>query len=163
MLNLNLPPLIEFDVGHADLYIGKAYKIPYFYETSQKRMMREPGGNDTISYKSWSGNFYQFYLDSFHNLPALYITSTLEDCYPMSTRTIGLEKSVERYKQASEKQHFVKDSFTGYYTFGKKLIKQHDTLVEHLKEDEISFSDEFLENIFLELKRRVKDERCTDT
>lgn len=138
--------------------MGRPYTIPYFFESTQRRMMKEPCGNDTISFKSWKGNFYQFYLGEFHQHPALILTSTLRDSYYLPAACLSLEMSVERFRKASENITPIKGSFSGYYRYGLKLVEQHDTLISHLEADGMYFSEEVLKEVYSELKRRTKDE-----
>lgn len=153
----------NIDVGKADYFIGKKYDIPYFFETPQKKMMREPGGPDTITFRAWSGTYYQFYIGTYHNRPALYITSTLEDCYIMPKGCLSLEKSAEKYIHSSNRRTPIKGSFSGYYSYGKKILEMREKLMENLQKDGVTFSDEAVGRIFEILSRRVKDERSSGT
>lgn len=151
------------DVGEGDLYVGKPYKIPYFYETSQVKMMKEPDDPLCISFKSWKGHFYQFYLGEFHNKSALVLTSTLRDSYVFPTKSLSLEGSAEKFRYHSNKKTPIKGSFSGFYSWGKRLLKQYDTLMSHLEDDKMYFSDEVIQDIYKELVRRVKYERSSST
>ena len=156
-----LSPMIDedvLDVGEGDLYTGNAYEIPYFFETVQHKMMRPPGGMDSLSFRSWKDNYYQFCIDTYHQRPALMITSTLKDCYFMPTGCLSLEKSYAKYQRASEKKTPIKGSFSGFYSYGKRCMSQHDTLLKHLKDDNMYFTDEVLEKIYQILKRRVNND-----
>ncbi len=156
MLNLTIAEKKQtYDVGHADLYTGKPFKIPYFFESSQRRMMKEPG-EQTIDFKTWKGEFFQFYIGEYHNHITLILTSTLYDCCFFSTNRLGIGKMKKWATEQSEKKHPIKNSFSGYFTFGKKLLAQYDNLEKHMEEQEIYFSDEVLEEIFAELKRRAR-------
>lgn len=158
MLNLKTPSTEKmiFDVGHADLYTGKPFQIPYFFENPRKRMMREPVDDSTINFKTWKGEYFQFYLDEYHQNTALVLTSTMLDCAFFSTKRLSIDKMREWAKRRSEKKHPIKNSFSGYFTFGKMLLEQYDTLEEHMREQEVYFSDKVLEDIYKELKRRAK-------
>lgn len=155
MLNLIPVERIEFDIGNGDLYAGKPFKIPYFFESSQRRMMREPC-EDTLNFKTWKGEYFQFYLGRYHQNIALILTSTLYDCCFFNTSRLSIEKMRKWANEQSEKKHPIKNSYSGYFTFGKKLLEQYDVLEKHMKEQEIYFSDETLEKIYEELKRRAK-------
>ena len=157
------PDDFVFDIGEGDLYSGRPYSIPYFYETPQVRMMKEPDDPLCISFKSWKGNFYQFYLGKFHAKHCLIITSTLKDCYFIPANCLSLERSAEKYREISEKKHYVEASFSGYFSYGKKVVKQYESLMSHLKNDKMYFSEEVLKDIYSELKRRVKYERSSST
>ena len=149
---------LNLDVGHADIYVGPAFEIPYFFESPGRKMMREPG-YDNINFRTWDGEFFQFFLDTFHSHQALVLTSTLGDCCFFSYSRLGIEKMREYATAQSNKKHPIKNSFSGYFTFGQKMLKQYDTLEQHMKEQEIYFSDETLEKICEELQRRAKDAR----
>ena len=156
MLNLTMTEKNEWDIGHADLYVGKPFEIPYFFESSQRRMMQEPGDTN-INFRTWDGEIYQFYLGDYHQNTALILTSTLRDCCFFNINRLGIEKMKKWATEQSEKKHPIKNSFSGYFTFGKKLLTQYATLERHMEEQEIYFSDEVLEKICKELKRRAKD------
>lgn len=158
MLNLKMRETEEWDIGHADLYVGQPFKIPYFFENPKRRMMREMD-DTTINFKTWKGEFFQFYLDEYHQNTALVCTSTLLDCAFFMASRLGIDKMRKWAQRQSEKKHPIKGSFSGYFTFGKLLLKQYDTLEQHMAEQEIYFTDEFLEKVFFELKRRAKDVR----
>ena len=157
MLNLS-PPEIDnrFDIGRGDLYVGQQYSYPYFFENSNKKMMRDMG-RGTIDFKTWKGEYFQFYLGKYHGNSTLILTSTLLDCCFFNANRLGIDKMRDWATQQSEKKHPIKNSFSGYFTFGKKLLEQYDTLEKHMEEQEIYFSDEVLEEIYRELVRREKD------
>lgn len=156
---MNLAPRAKiWDVGEGDLYMGRPYRIPYFFENSQWKMMKEPDDPLCISFRSWKGNFYQFFIDTFHNKPALVITSTLRDCYFLPNTVLSMQGSADRYLRYCNKKTPVKDSFSGFYSWGKKLLKQRETLMSHLKDDNMYFSDDVLAEIYAELKRRAEYE-----
>ncbi|MBO5628165.1 MAG: hypothetical protein J5965_03710 [Aeriscardovia sp.] len=144
---------VQIDVGHADLYIGPAFDIPYFFETSNRRMMQEPGDTN-INFRTWDGEFFQFYMDYFHGKKTLILTSTLSDCCFFSINRLSIDKMKEWAKSQTERKHFVNNSFSGYFTFGRKMLEQYATLERHMEEQEIYFTDEALEQIYSELKRR---------
>ena len=125
--------------------------------------MMKPIGEDTLDFRTWDNEFFQVSIDSFHQQSCLLITSTLEDCAFLLRARLSIEKSREWAKSQSENKHEVKNSFSGYFTFGKKLLKQYDTLEKHMAEHGIYFSDETLEKCYKELCRRKKDERSTGT
>lgn len=154
-MNLGPARQTNIDVGNGDMYIGSAYKIPYFFETGYKRMMREPD-DTTISFKTWKGEYFQFYLDKYHKSEVMVLTSTLGDSFYIYPGALGLEKSVERFRKAYSKRTPIKGSFSGYYTYGKHLIDQYEVLRQHMDEQRIFFTDESLEKIYEELKRRAK-------
>lgn len=158
MLNLMMTDREVWDVGHADYYLGEPYKIPYFFETSKRRMMREPDYS-TISFRTWKGEYFQFYIDEYHHNPALVCTSTLLDCAFFMQKRLSIEKMRKWAEEQSTKKHPIKGSYTGYFTFGKLLLEQYATLEKHMAEQEIYFTEEVLERIFNELKRRTKDDR----
>lgn len=148
----------SIDVGKGDLYLRDDYTYPWFFESSGKKMMKDPKVENVISIRTWKGEIFQFSLDSFHSNKCLLITSTLLDCAFIPSMALSIDKAKERAKEASEKKHEVKNSYSGYFTFGKKLLAQYDTLEKHLKEQEIYFSDGTLKDIYTELVRRAKHE-----
>lgn len=155
MLKLSWKKNRTFDIGHADEYIGEQYSYPYFFETSNKLMMRDMG-KDNINFKTWRGEYYQFFLGSFHQHQALVLVSTLKDCCFFKANRLSISKMHDWAKQQSEKKHPIKNSYSGYFTFGQKLLRQYDKLEEHMKEQELYFPDDILEEIYQELVRRGK-------
>ncbi len=155
MLKLSWKRNKTFDIGHADEYIGEQYSYPYFFETSNKLMMRDMG-KDNINFKTWKGEYYQFFLDKFHSNKALVLVSTLGDCCFFKQSYLSIKGMQEWAKMQSEKKHPIKNSYSGYFTFGQKMLRQYDKLEEHLKEQEIYFPDDILEEIYQELIRRDK-------
>ena len=155
MLKLSWVKNKTFDIGHADEYTGSQYAYPYFFESSGKLMMRNMG-KDNINFKTWKGEYYQFFLDKYHSNNALVLVSTLGDCCFFQLSRLSISRMHDWAKQQSEKKHPIKNSFSGYFTFGQKLLKQYDTLEEHMKEQEIYFPDDILEEIYQELLRRGK-------
>lgn len=153
-MNLELSRKTNIDVGNGDFYRGAPYHIPYFFETSYRRMMREPD-ETTITFKTWKGEYFQFYLDKYHDKPILVLTSTLGDSFYIYPSSLSLEKSAERFMTAYSKKTPIKGSFSGYYTYGKHLLEQYEVLKEHMAEQSIYFSDDSLEKIYTELKRRT--------
>ncbi len=158
MLNLNLSEdKFLVDIGQADIYNGVQYQYPYFFEHAGHRMMKNMS-EQTIDFKTWKGEFFQCSLDKFHGKTCLVITSTLEDCVFLQARRLSIEQSKIWAKERSEKKSEVKGSFSGYYTYGKKLLKQYEDFEQHTAEQNICFSDEVLSKIFKELLRRAKYE-----
>lgn len=156
---MNLTPSEKlWDVGEGDLYVGRPYRIPYFFETPQLQMMKEPDDPLCISFRSWTGHFYQFYIGIFHSKPSLIITSTLKDYYVFPVMSLSFAQSQEKYRHYSNKKTPVKGSFSGFYSWGEKLLNQCDVLLSHLKNDNMYFSDDVLAEIYAELKRRAKYE-----
>lgn len=159
MMNLEMPDeLFDADVGKADLFTGKSYEIPYFFEHPGHKMMKDPSKSNHISFKTWKGEIFQFSLDQFHSHGCLLVTSTLKDCAFFPQQKLSIDKAVERAERAINTKTPVKNSFSGYSTYGKKMLTQYRTLIKHLKEQEIYFSDETLTAIYKELKRRAKYE-----
>lgn len=148
--------LIDFDIGKGDLYIGNTYPIPYFYETPRKLMMHDPEDGDSISFKTWKGEFFQFFLTMYHGREAMVLTSTLGDCYFIFSATRSIEKSAERSKSFAGDKKPNATSVTGYSTWGRTHYEQYKELKEHLAEQEIYFSDSVIEEIWEELSRRAK-------
>jgi len=155
MLSLSWKENKTFEIGHADEYIGSQYGYPYFFEASNKLMMRDMG-KDNINFRTWKGEYFQFFLGSFHNSKVLVLVSTLKDCCFFQRSRLSISRMHGWAKAQSEKKHPIKNSYSGYFTFGKKMLKQYDILEEHMKEQEIYFSDEILEEIYQELVRRTK-------
>lgn len=156
MLNLNMTENDKvWDIGHGDLYSGTQYEYPYFFETVNTRMMKDIGEN-TIDFKTWKGEFFQFYIDRYHGNQALYLTSTLLDCCVFQPKRLSVAGMKEWAKSQSENKRPVKGSYTGYFSFGKKLLTQLELLESHMEEQEIYFSDEVLERAFNELMRRAQ-------
>lgn len=150
--------IFSVDVGQADVYISNIqYDRPFFFESPQKRMMK-PHSLKFITYKTWQGEFFQFSLDKYHGHDCLLITSTLGDCAFFPRKYLGLKKAKERALIASENKHPIEGSFSGYFTYGKKLLEQYSLLEKHLAEQRIYFSDVVLTSIFNELQRRAKYE-----
>lgn len=146
------------DVGRADIYTAtQQYDRPFFFESSQRKMMKSHSLK-YITYKTWGGEFFQFSLDSFHNHVCLLLTSTLGDCAFFPAKALSLEKAKARAKSAADSKCPIEGSFSGYYTWGKKLLEQYETLERHLAEQNICFSEETLTSIFKELQRRAKYE-----
>lgn len=156
MLNLTMTEIEVWDIGHGDLYRGKQYDRPWFFDTPNMKMMRDMGG-DTIDFKTWKGEYFQFFLDSYHGNTALFLTSTLQDCCIFTSSCLSLSKMRAWCQKHSEKKTKVEGSFTGYFSFGKKLLEQYDLLDKHIEEQEIYFTDETIERAFNELKRRSKE------
>lgn len=159
-MSLNLSPTkpMTIDIGKGDLYQGKPYPIPYFFEKAYLRMMREPDSRNVISFKTWKGEYFQFYLDRYHSSQTLVLTSTLRDSVFISPTTLSIEKSAEKFKETSQKSHPIKNSFSGYFKYGTRIAEQYAKLFTHLAEQEIYFSDETVKWVYKELKRRAKYE-----
>ena len=146
------------DVGQADIYTSTIqYNRPFFFESTQRRMMKSHSLR-YITYKTWGGEFFQFSLDRFHNHVCLLLTSTLGDCAFFPAKALSLEKAKARAQSAADNKCPIEGSFSGYYTWGKKLLGQYETLEKHLAEQNVYFSEEILTSIFKELQRRAKHE-----
>ena len=157
MLNLTMTSeSVTWDIGHGDLYTGVQYDRPWFFDTPNVKMMRDMG-SDTIDFKTWNGEFFQFFLDSYHGRQALFLTSTMRDCCIFQCGRLSIEGMKEWCKSRHEKKVPIKGSFSGYFSFGKKLLDHFELLERHMEEQEIYFSDETLEQVFAELKRRSKE------
>lgn len=158
MLNLSLENEdFDIDLGKAYLYSG-AYDIPYFFESASKKMMRPPGPK-VISFKTIDNSFIlQFALDNYHGKKCILITSTEGDCAFILGTKLSITGMKEWASAKSDNKHPINGSFSGYFTFGRRLLKQYETLEKHLKEHELSVSDESLELIWTELNRRAKYE-----
>lgn len=156
MLNLKMTENdFKLDIGHADLYHGKQYKYPYFFDSPSKRMMKDMG-DDTIDFKTWKGEFFQFTIGEFHHNSVLVVTSTLQDYCFFKVNTLSFEAMKAWIKECSEKKCMIKGSFSGYATFGKGILRNFETLEQHMAEQEIYFTDEVLHKIHKELVRRAK-------
>lgn len=156
MMNLKLSTeKFDVDIGQADVYTGVQYKYPYFFEHSSCKMMKDMSSK-TIDFKTWQGEYYQCSLDRFHNHTCLLITSTLKDCIFLRYRLLSIERSKIWAKEMSEKKKDIKGSFSGYSTYGKKLLAQYELFEKHTKEQNICFSEKALEQIFKELLRRAE-------
>lgn len=147
----------EWNIGHADLYVGKQYSYPYFFENATELMMKNMG-KDTIDFKTWKGEFFQFRLETVSGHDCLVLTSTLRDCAFFPAKSLSLEKAKATAQCRSEKKTMITGSFSGYSTTGKKKLRQYATLETHLAEQGLELSEEVLTKIFKELKRRAKDE-----
>ena len=163
-MNLNEPQeKFSVDIGQADIYTGVQYQYPYFFEYSGKKMMKDMS-DSTIDFKTWAGEYFQCTLDKFHSHTCLVITSTLEDCVFLPAKSLSLERAKGKAKTATTRKTEIKNSFSGYSTYGQKMIKQYEVFEQHLKEQNIYFTDEVLTIIFKELLRRAKeDERSAST
>ena len=164
MMNLNeAQEKFSVDIGQADIYTGVQYQYPYFFEFAGKKMMKDMG-NNTIDFKTWTGEYFQCSLDTFHSHTCLLITSTLEDCVFFPAKSLDLDKAKGRAEKAISTKTEIKNSFSGYSTYGKKMLKQYELFEKHIKEQNIYFTSESLTLIFKELLRRAKeDERSTST
>lgn len=157
MLKLSWEKNKVFDIGQADEYIGPPFSIPYFFEASGRLMMKEPDSPDVINFKTWKGEYFQFYLGKFHSATALVITSTLKDCCFIKANNLSIKGMHDWAEQHFSRKYPIKGSFSGYYTFGKRLMRQYDILEKHLKEQNLYFPDDILVEIYNELVRREKD------
>ena len=155
-MNLDLPTdVFSVDIGKASVYVGEQYEYEYFFESSSRKMMK-PMGVGTIDFRTYQNEYFQFSLDTFHNNKCLLLTSTLGDCAFFGAPRLSLDKSIEYAKHHSAQKHTIKNSYSGYFTFGKKLLKQYETLKKHLKEQHLYLTDDALEKIYKELKRRAE-------
>lgn len=158
MVNLNEPQeKFSVDVGQADIYTGVQYKYPYFFEFAGKKMMKDMS-NKTIDFKTWAGEYFQCSLDRFHNNTCLLITSTLEDCVFFPAQSLDLDKAKGKAEKATNTKTEIKNSFSGYSTYGKKMLKQYELFEKHIKEQNIYFTSDSLRLIFKELLRRAKED-----
>lgn len=156
MLNLKMTKSEPvYEIGHGDLYVGEQYVYPYFYESAHKKMMKDMG-KDTIDFKTWGGEYFQFTLGEYHNRPALFLTSTLGDTCVFKCRCLSIPKMKEWAEARSKKKIAIEGAITGYSTFGKSVLRALNTLEQHMAEQEIYFSDEVLEQIYQELSRRAE-------
>lgn len=158
MVNLNEPQeKFSVDVGQADIYTGVQYTYPYFFEFPGKKMMKDMS-NKTIDFKTWTGEYFQCSLDRFHNHTCLLITSTLEDCVFFPAQSLDLDKAKNKAEKATTNRVEIKNSFSGYSTYGKKMLKQYELFEKHIKEQNIYFTSDSLRLIFKELLRRAKED-----
>lgn len=156
MLNLKMTKSEPvYEIGHGDLYVGEQYVYPYFFESAHKRMMKDMG-KDTIDFKTWGGEYFQFTLGEYHNRPALILTSTLKDFCVFKCTMLSIPKMKDWAETQSKKKSMIEGAFTGYSTFGRRVLRALNTLEQHLAEQEIYFSGEVLEQIYKELSRRAE-------
>lgn len=146
----------RLDIGCGDLYIGPPYRIPYFFETRAHRMMKDEG--NFVSFRTWKGEYFQFYLDKYHGKNVLVLTSTLKDSVFIFPKNLSLEESFLRFEKAYNNKIPVKGSYTGYYCYGGEMVKLYGILNQHLKEQEIFFSKDVITEVYNELRRREKHE-----
>ena len=164
MMNLNeAQEKFLVDIGQADIYTGVQYQYPYFFEFAGKKMMKDMSIN-TIDFKTWAGEYFQCSLDTFHSHTCLLITSTLEDCVFFPAKSLDLDKAKSKAEKAINTKTEIKNSFSGYSTYGQKMLRQYELFEKHIKEQNIYFTSESLRLIFKELLRRAKeDERSAST
>lgn len=151
------------DVGEADIFLGKDFERPWFFDSIKWKMM-EPCRPEYVHIKTWQGEVYQFRLYKFHDLKAMLITSTCLDTFiVIKTAGLSLKKTMNYARRAKRKKHAVDGSFSGYWTWGKYFEDQYARLKKNMKKQNIFFSDDALEAIYKELVRRSNEKTNNST
>lgn len=154
----------KVDIGNAREFLGTRFTKPWFFE-SYTHLMMEDYTPVNLHFKTFNGEIFQFRIGKYHGQEGIWICSTLEDSFFVGGVALSLDKMRERYTKSSNKKHKVKDSFSGYYSYGKRLIEGLDILEKHMDEEGLYFSYDSLKAIYRELRRRKKNanKRITNT
>lgn len=146
------------DMGKAVVFEGGHFNPPYFFDNRNFKMM-QPWSDKFVHIKTFSGEVFQFMLTDdiitrTNHTSGMIMTSTLEDTYEFLPTLLSIEAMHTWATHQFKRKVKVKGSYSGYSCSGLWNIKQYERLIPHLKEQGIYFSDEVLENIYAELKRR---------
>lgn len=150
------------DIGDAVEYFGD-YDYPYFFysEASTWHMMK-PFSAEVINYKTFVGEVYQFRLGRFHDHNCLLLTSTLKDTFIFMAKSSLKVHNIDEAMQiarAGQKKVDSRTAYSGYVRWGCSFEERYTRLMQNMASQHIYFTDEALNKIFEELRRRVK---CQD-
>lgn len=145
------------DVGEGDVFLGKEFDRPWFFDSLRWKMMKE-WSPEYVHIKTWKGEIYQFRLYRFHSRPAMLITSTLQDTFIVFSNALGLKKTMNVARRAKRNKIPIEGSVTGYSTWGLAFEEQYTRLKANMKKQHIYFSDDALVDIYNELVRRNNEE-----
>lgn len=143
------------DIGKADLFLGESFSYPWFFESPSRKMM-VPQSPLVITFKTWKGEFFQFRLGKFHNNGCMILTSTLKDTFFFFWTDPSFSGTMAKAENGGKKKP-IKGSYSGYSCWGGYFKDLYNTLMKHLEEQEISFTDDQIKMFYIELKRREKE------
>lgn len=137
-------------LGSAVYYKGD-FEHPWFFE-GRTKMMRDfhPA---FIHFKTLNNEIYQFRLEDFHSKESMLLTSTLGDTFWFFLPHPSFEKTMSRAIKGRDR-YSSKTSSTGYVCWGKYFDELYSRLLGHMESEDIEFTDEKLDIIAHELKRR---------
>lgn len=145
------------DIGDAVEYIGE-FDYPYFFysERSVWHMMK-PFSAEVINYRTLADEVYQFRLSSFHGKGGLLLTSTLKDTFLFMGKSLYKVHNIDETMSIARKgqeRYNSKTAYSGYVCWGGYFEQRYERLMKNMASQHIYLTDEALNSIYKELKRR---------